>query len=242
MKIAALQPGYLPWLGFFEQVYHVDLFVVYDMVSYSPRSWRNRNRIKTPNGPVYLTVPVIGGGPDFPLIRDVQVDNRHQWTRTHYGQVRYNYARAPFFSSYDPYFSELYSRSWDSLVELDMELIRFFVQELKIKTELVLASKAGVEESFQQSEGEKSVQNRAIFVCQFFGGDELYNGNAGKTLYSPQAFESHGIRLTFQEYQHPVYSQLHGEFVPYLSVIDLMMNHGPDSLSVLTGDKERSVA
>lgn len=242
MKLAALQPGYLPWLGFFEQVHHVDLFVVYDEVAYSSKSWRNRNRIKTPEGAVYLTVPVLARGPDFPLLKDVKIDTNQPWRRSHYGAISHNYARAEFFSRYHPFIKDLYEKEWESLVDLDMALIRFFAEELGIRTRVVLSSETGVEEAFRKSgKGSKKI-DRAIFACKFFGADEFYNGKAGESLYSREEMEREGIRLTIQEFHHPVYRQLFGGFIPYLSVLDLLLNHGPESLSILSGKSAESVA
>ena len=108
--VVVLQPGYLPWLGFFDQMRRADVFVYYDDVQYDKHGWRNRNRIKTQDGPQWLTVPVRHGGQGFPRIIDVEIDGRTPWARKHVASVRQAYARAPFLQRYLPELEELLQR------------------------------------------------------------------------------------------------------------------------------------
>src|SRR5579859_970571 len=98
--IGILQPGYLPWLGFFEQVYRSQLFVIYDDVQYDKHSWRNRNRIKTAQGPQWLTVPVLISGKNRPLVKNVEIDNSSNWRVKHRTSIRQNYSKAAYFEQY----------------------------------------------------------------------------------------------------------------------------------------------
>jgi hypothetical protein len=110
----------LPWLGFFDQMRRADVFVYYDDVQYDKHGWRNRNRIKTQSGPMWLTVPVLHAGRGLPRILDVEIDNRRPWARKHVESIRQAYARAPFLTRYLPALEALLQRKWERLVDLDV--------------------------------------------------------------------------------------------------------------------------
>ena len=227
--VGILQPGYLPWLGFFEQVHRCDVFVLYDDVQFEKGSWRNRNRIKTPNGPQWLTVPVLVKGQGFPLIKDVVINSSVPWQKKHIKAITQNYSKAPFFSDYAEGLFQILDRSWKSLIDLDLELIYWLVEQLGISTTMVLASGLGVPGSNVQ---------RLINMIQSLGGNHFYEGSAGKNYIDVRLFEEAGISATFQEYDHPGYPQLHGDFISHLSVIDLLFNCGPESLDILISEQK----
>ncbi|MDI6591493.1 MAG: WbqC family protein [Patescibacteria group bacterium] len=226
MTIGILQPGYLPWLGFFEQIQRADVFVIYDDVQYDKNGWRNRNRIKTKNGVQWLTVPAHVRG--FPLINEVKIDNSKNWQKDHLQSLKVNYSRAPYFKAYFPKIEEILSKKWTFLANLDIILIRVLAEILGIKTNLEISSKLKV---FRKDRIE-----RLINICKHFGADIFYEGAGGRNyIKEPEikAFEQAGIQIVFQNYQHPVYRQLHGEFISHLSVIDLIFNEGPNSLKII---------
>ena len=222
--IGILQPGYLPWLGFFEQVHRCDVFVLYDDVQFEKGSWRNRNRIKTPNGPQWLTVPVLLKGQGFPLINDVVINGAVPWQKKHIKAISLNYARAPFFDDYAEGLFEILNRPWKLLIDLDLALLYWFMKTLTISTPVLLASDLGIQGSNVQ---------RLIDIIRSIGGKTFYEGLSGKNYIDVQLFEEAGISVIFQEYHHPIYPQLHGDFLSRLSIVDLLFNCGPDSLSIL---------
>jgi hypothetical protein len=227
MIIGILQPGYLPWLGFFEQLHRSDVFVLYDDVQYDKEGWRNRNRIKTANGSQWLTVPVLLRFNEHPLILDVRIDNKVNWRKKHLGAIRQNYAKAPFFRKYIEIFEAAYSREWEYLVDLDV----YFIE--KLAECLGMSHKKIVRSSSFPVEGER--MERLVNLCKFFGADTFYEGAAGKSYMDVDYFSGHGIHVEFQDYQHPTYPQLYGKFIAYLSVIDLLFNRGEDSMAILSG-------
>ena len=229
MRIAVLQPGYLPWLGFFDQEMSVDVFVLYDDVQFDRRGWRNRNRIKTLNGSVWLTVPVIQKGNYDQIIRDVKIDNDRPWRKKHLGRVEGFYKKAPYFDVLFPEFKEIILRDWEYLWQLDFELIKWMNEKIGIDTEIKLASQLGV--SGQKSE-------RLLEICQKLEADEYFSGAAARHYLDIGLFREAGIDVYFQEYVHPVYPQLHGEFLSHLSTLDLMMITLPESKRIIESGRK----
>jgi len=224
--VGILQPSYLPWLGYFEQIHHADVFVLYDDVQFEKGSWRNRNRIKTPNGPLWLTVPVLTKGRDFPPINEVLLNNAEPWARKHQRSLEQYYSKAPFFRDYAPALFEVLTQPWTGLADLNIALIRHLCGALGIATPLLLASELGVSGS--------GAQRLMDILDKLGGGAVFYEGSAGRNYIDETQFAARGQQVRYQDYEHPVYAQLHGDFIPYLSVVDLLFNHGPDSLHILT--------
>ena len=219
-RIAVLQPGYLPWLGFFDQMVRSDLFIYYDDVQFDVHGWRNRNRIKGPGGLVWLTVPVRHSGRNKPSINEIEIDTRYPWIRKHLGTIAQFYRRAPHFEPYFTELSQVLSQPWTLLVELDLALIEMLRRWLGIGTETHRASSLGIG-------GERS--DRLLDICERLGANTYLSGDAAKDYLDVDLFHEHGISVEWQAYEHPVYSQLHGDFAPYVSVLDLILNVGPES-------------
>ena len=217
MTIVVLQPGYLPWLGFFDQFRRADVFVYYDDVQYDTHGWRNRNRIKTQHGPAWLTVPVRHSGLHKPRIMDVEIDSRSPWPRKHLASIRQAYAAAPFLERYLPALEELLHRRWERLVDLDLSIAEAMAEWLGLRRRVERASQLGI--GGGQSE-------RLLNICRRLGASTYLSGAAARDYLDVPLFERHGIAVEWQQYAHPVYPQLHGAFVPYLSAIDLILNCG----------------
>lgn len=224
--VVVLQPGYLPWLGFFDQVIRSDVFVYYDDVQYDKHGWRNRNRIKSPTGPIWLTVPVLNGGRFGQKINEVEIDNRSSWARKHITAIGQNYSKAPYLRRFLPQLEELLMRRWDSLVELDVASVAMICDWIGVHRKIERSSQLGIE-------GEQS--GRLLDICRHFKADRYLSGDSAQNYLDVEAFAQQGVQVEWQSYQHPTYQQLHGEFTPFLSIIDLVMNLGEDSLNVLTG-------
>ena len=220
-----LQPGYLPWLGFFEQMYCCDIFVVYDDVQYDKHSWRNRNRIKTSQGWQWLSVPVLTSGHNKPINKEILIDNSHNWRVKHHAAIQQNYSKAAYFSQYFDAFDAIYKAEWKYLIDLDMALISKLCEFMGLQRQIVFASDLNI--------GGRSTE-RLIAICHALNADSFYEGKAGETYIAPAVFQEAGVRLIYQDYHHPVYRQQYGKFIPYMSTVDLLFNHGPDSLDILS--------
>jgi WbqC-like protein len=224
MRVVVLQPGYLPWLGFFDQMRRADVFVYYDDVQYDTHGWRNRNRIKTQHGPLWLTVPVRHSGLSKPRIVDIAIDARTNWAKKHVASIRQAYAGAQFAKQYVPALEEVLMRPWERLVDVDLAVARVMAECLGIRRRIERASTLGVDGG--QSE-------RLLNICRHFGATRYLSGSAAREYLDVPLFERNGIAVEWQDFAHPVYPQLHGDFIPYLSAVDLILNCGEESRAVL---------
>ena len=224
MILSAHQPVYLPWLGLFHKIAVADAFVSFNQVQYLPKDWNNRNRIKTAAGPQWLTVPVLRKGYLEKCISEIEINNGVPWRRKHWRSLEANYRASPHFDDYAAFFEGVYAQDWQYLAELNETMLRWFVQTLGIDTHLLNAA----EFDFQ---GRKS--DLVLDMCKRLDADVYVFGALGRDYAVVEDFEAAGVRAVFQEYVHPRYPQLHGEFVPYLSIVDLLFNCGPESLEIL---------
>lgn len=225
--VAVLQPGYLPWLGFFEQMHSSHVFVLLDDVQYDKNGWRNRNRIRTPNdaGWSWLTVPVAREHLIERRIMDVRIAPG-SWASVHWRALRHSYSRAPYFADHASFFEELYARPWERLVDLDLAIIDYLAGALGIRRRMHRASELAVA-------GRKT--DRLIEICRRLGATRYYSGAVARAYLDVDQMRAAGIEVEFQDFRHPVYAQVYRPFVPYLSVVDLLFNCGPRSLDVLLG-------
>ncbi|MCH9698199.1 MAG: WbqC family protein [Gammaproteobacteria bacterium] len=224
MKIAILQPGYLPWLGFFEQMALVDLFVYMDDVQYTKRDWRNRNKINRRGSEVMLTVPVVKPRRDT-LIKDVDISNTVNWRRSHLDKIRDSYRYAPYFHKFFNGISKLINSDVTSLCNLNVKLVDWIRNEIGIETPIVYSSEV--------PKGGSAKNERILEICKYFDADILYDGASAKNFIDEEFFYTNEIKVIFQNYVHPVYSDRKEGFLPYMSILDLLMFEGDHSKSVI---------
>lgn len=222
--LVVLQPSYLPWLGFFDQVKRSDVFVFYDDVQFDKNGWRNRNRVKTANGPVWLTVPVRHKGRVGQRIDQVEVDGRMPWGRKHLRTIQEAYARAPFLADYVPALADLLEREWTLLVDVDIALSQLMCTWFGLERPIYRSSQLGIGGSRNE---------RLVALCRHFAAERYLSGMAAKDYLDVNLFNDHGIAVEWQDFAHPHYPQLHGEFVPFLSALDCVFNVGTDCAAVL---------
>lgn len=223
MIIAIHQPQYLPWLGYFDKIEESDVFVFLDNVQFKKNEWQNRNKIKTSDGWQWLSVPVIHSfGQD---ICEVEINNTVQWGRKHLNALATHYSKAPFFKDHIDFFENTYSQEWKRLAEINIHLIHYLTEALGIKNKkFVIASGLSAREGSTE---------RLADICRQLNGDVYLSGRDGSKYLDLELFKQQGIQVVFQDYKHPRYPQLYGDFEPFLSVIDLLFNCGPESLAIL---------
>ncbi|MBT3306033.1 MAG: WbqC family protein [Rhodospirillaceae bacterium] len=224
MILTAHQPVYLPWLGLFHKIALADRFVSFNQVQYQPKDWNNRNRVKTPQGPVWLSVPVKRKGYLEKKICDIEINNDVKWRHKHWNTLLHNYGKAPHFSNYAEYFEDVYSRQWKTLTELNESMLAWFLSELGINAPIISAGDLDLQ-------GAKS--DLVLDMCKKLDADIYIFGEQGRGYADEATFEAAGIKPLFQDYRHPVYAQQQGDFISHLSIVDLLFNCGGDSLDIL---------
>lgn len=232
MMAGILQSSYLPWLGVLDMLDRVDVFVWHNDLQYD-RSWRNRNRIRVGYGRGWrwLTVPVRLGDGTATLLNQARIDYGQKWNRKHWSQVYENYHSAPHFEAYAEAFREiLLSDRWERLVDLNAALITAALRQL------------GIERRILQSEdlelGDSRKNERVVRICQQVGADTWLANSACRDYVEPEVYEAAGIRVVFQDYKHPSYPQQFEPFVSHMSILDLLLNCGPDSLAIIRSTRD----
>jgi hypothetical protein len=229
MTLTIMQPAYLPWLGFFERVLLSDVFVVLDNVqldSSSKTNFTTRNKIRTPQGATLLTVPVKKKGNHGSLFIDqLEISNESNWKQKHWDSIKQFYAKAPFFREHRDFFEALYQKEHLLLAGLMEEIITYLIGALKINTKLIYSS------SLENIHSAKD--NLIADICTELNASIYISGPFGRDYLDRQLFKQKNIRLLFHDYKHPEYKQVFPGFEPYMSAIDLLFNHGPESASIL---------
>ena len=223
-SLAIMQPVYLPWLGYFEQMAQCDHFIYLDDVQYTKQDWRNRNRIRTKKDWCWLTVPVRKDGLKTRLC-DVRISDHKNWARTHLLSIQQNYARAPYFDEVFSLMEKHLQNPPDLLVDLTTGLITEFAIFLGIKTPPRRAS--------DMHSTTTDPVARIIELCRHVGADVYYSGPSAAAYLDDGALKNAGITLVYQDYQHPVYSQVYPGFESHMAALDLLMMQGPAAPSIL---------
>ena len=218
--VAILQSNYIPWKGYFDIVHDVDLFIFFDDVQYTRRDWRNRNKLKTPRGPDWLTIPTTGNREQ--LIRDVRLSDP-KWQSSHWQTIKQFYGKAPFFALYQELFADVYlGHKWSHLSALNQYLIQLIsYQVLGIDTEFVDST---------IYEATLTKQERILELLRKCEATHYLSGPAAKSYIDETRFEAAGVGLTWKDYSgYPEYSQFHGKFAHEVSILDLLFHTGADA-------------
>lgn len=221
MNCVILQPSYIPWRGYFHQIWKADCFIFYDDVQYDTRGWRNRNRIKTPQGVKWLTIPVYNKGVQVEgtLIKDVRICPDTRWQDKHRRALENSYSKAPFFSTYMPRLEGFFKARWEFLSELTIEMTMALASELGVGRKRFLRSSA------LQVEGRKT--DRLLNLLKAVGATHYITGPAAGTYLEEEKFWEAGISLEYMSYNYPVYPQLYPPYDAHVSILDLLFMAGP---------------
>ncbi len=207
-----------------DQMAWADRFVYLDDVQFTRRDWRNRNRIRTSEGSSWLTVPVLQKKRFEQSLRDTRIDNSVSWRSKHCESLRHHYRKAPYFDLYFPRFESIYNKEWEFLVDLCYESLDYLRSALGIDTPTQKSSDLNA----GGAKGDKIIR-----ICDALEATHYLTGDKSADYLDPQVFIEHQVELEYHGYKHPEYIQQYPGFVPYLSVVDLMFNHGDRSLDVL---------
>lgn len=225
MRLGGIQPVYLPWLGYFDQMQRVDLFVIADEMPYSSSGWYHRNRVRGPDGPHWLTLPARPKAGQ--TIREVRIDASVPWAAKHVKTLHHFYARGVDRDAILGELEKLLDQRHEHLVDITIPVIRFLARCLGVTTPIVVSSELGLEERYRQRfPAQPGPTHRIIAYMEALGTDELLEGESGQAYFDVDLFRAHGMRVEFHRYLHPVYPQLYEPFHSHMSAIDLLLCTG----------------
>lgn len=219
-RVAIVQSSYIPWKGYFDLIRAVDEFILLDDVQFTKRDWRSRNRIKTPQGLLWLSVPVQTKGRFDQAIKDTEVSDPG-WAETHWRSIKTHYAKAPFFPRYREALERLFTRPETHLSEINRRMIEGLCELLGIQTRLTWSMD-------YTSAGSKT--DRLVSLCEQSAATDYLSGPSAGDYIDTGRFAASGIALHYADYGgYPEYPQLYPPFDHQVSVIDLILNTGPEA-------------
>ena len=213
--LSCLQPTYLPWIPFFERVILSDVFIILDDVEFSKNSNHNRNFIKTNSKKLLLTVPVKYK--NHIMIKDIEIDNKKNWKKKHWESIKQTYGKLLYFKNFSSELEEIYSKDWKYLSNLNIELIKFFLKYLKIKTNIFVSSNIHVEGNSNQ---------KLINLCKHFDADTFIVKKNTEHYHPKKIFLENNIEFKYISNKMLTYKQQGDNFTPSLSILDYVSNCG----------------
>lgn len=223
MRVGIIQSCYIPWRGYFDFIDDVDLFIFHDNLQYTKGDWRNRNKIKTPNGLCWLTVPVKYDQTSQ-LIEETRIDYSQKWQQKHINQIDTNYHNAPVYGLYADEFFSIIRQDFETISELNISLTKWGMSKLSIDTPLRMSSEFN-------PVGSKT--DRLIDILKKADADIYLSGPTAKGYLETEKFAAAGIQLEYKSYQYQDYPQLWGGFEPAVTILDLLFNCGEYSQEYL---------
>ena len=224
MKVAIIQPSYIPWRGYFHQIFKSDLFIFYDDVQYDKHGWRNRNRLKTANGVQWITIPVLSGGviENSTPINQIRIDWSRNWNEKHWAMISQSYAHSPFFKEFEHLLKPFYANRPSMLADFTIDRTIFLTRlmgfdQVKFMKASELSNVSGIK------------TDRLIQILTQVKTTEYITGPKANNYIEKEKFEEDNLSLEFMDYNYPEYPQ---SFPPYdanLSILDLLFNTGKDA-------------
>jgi hypothetical protein len=221
--ICIRQPSYLPNLGFFQRMMASDIFVFLDDTWYASHKWDNRNKIRTENDFLWLTVPLLRKTKDE-FINAIQISYEKNWQKKHLRSIELNYSKTPYFQLYWPKLKSIIEKPHHKLLDLNIELIDWIKSELNINTKTIFSSQFQIHEKSSK---------KLLEICKQLPTSVYFSGKGGTNYLDEEIFTDEGIKIVYDTFEHPLYEQSHGNFIPNMSVIDLLFNEGKNSYQII---------
>lgn len=217
MKIALMQPYFMPYIGYFQLINSVDLFILCDNMQYTKRGWFNRNRLLNNGKDFPFTIPLSKNNSSYINVDQISLAKNSIKERSKIlKQITCFYKNAPFYEQNYPIIRRPFLRDEDNLFRFNYSAIIDLTKSLNIKTDIMICSKLKIDHSLK-------AQDRIIEACKYLGADTYINSFGGKDLYSEEFFKKNGIELKFIKPKNIKYKQFNHDFVPWLSIIDVLM-------------------
>jgi len=217
-KVTIHQPEFLPWLGFFDKISQADLFVILDNVQFEKNYFQNRNKIRISNGWTYISAP-IDKKTITKKIYDVRIAKLNTWKIKAKKTIIQNYQKAKYFKDYSTPFFEILNTDYEFIIDFNIDMIKFLFKTVEIKTPMIRAS--------EMSNENLHSTDLIVDICKNTNADIYLSGPSGKDYLEVDKFGD--IKVEFHSFTHPTYSQQFNEFLPYMSSIDLLFNHGAEN-------------
>jgi len=230
MIVGIHQPNFIPSLSYFSKLMYSDIFIFLDSVQYIKENWTNRNRIKSPSGDSFLTVPVRGEAKSGQSIYEVKISYDKNWCKKHLNIIYNNYHKTPYYHAIISAIKESFEKEWEFLSDMNIYIIRRMCDILGIKRSFHVASELG--------RTHLKSTDLLIFLTKIVGGDTYLSGTGGKKYMNFEKFPENGLNLHFINYKPIPYRQQFGDFISNLSIIDLLFNEGPDALRLVRESAE----
>jgi hypothetical protein len=227
MKVGIMQPYFFPYIGYWQLIKAVDKYVIYDDVNFIKGGWINRNQILMNGEAKMINLQMYGASPNK-LINEVEISGDYVYNNKLLKTIESCYKKAAYFSDVYPIIENIISKETNNLAESLEYSIRKVCDYLGVKTELIVSSELEKNSSLRG-------QAKVIEICKLLGADEYYNAIGGLNLYSNSVFQDHGIKLSFLKTKEIKYKQFNDEFVPNLSIIDVMMFNSRQEINQLFG-------
>ena len=225
--LSLMQPTYFPWLGYFNLINKSDVFVVYTTTQLQKRSWQVRNKIKTINGELLLNIPIKKTkSRNNLLIKDAEISYENDWVKKHLDSIKYSYNKTPYYNEIYPFIEKHLKSKPKYLIDITYNMLLEFISILDINTKIVLSDNINY----------KGLKDEALIsICKELNINKYLSvkGSMDYILRGENLFEKNNIDLIWHEYQHPVYNQVNGDFIPYIGIIDALFNIGPESTKKL---------
>jgi hypothetical protein len=226
MSIAAIhQPNFLPWIGFFYKIKQSDVFIFLDDAQFSKGSFTNRNKIKTPNGEKYITMPMMKKRSHFQMINECEIRDKNQSVEKILNSLRSNYRKSKYFDDYFEPLKDIINSDTSCLSDINISLVEWVLDILEIRTRTERSS------NLENIDGVST--DRLVSICKAVDANKYLSGFGGSNYQDESKFLDHDIELLTTDFKHPVYDQLWGDFLPCMSVIDLIFNCGKDSKNLI---------
>lgn len=222
MIVSIHQPNYLPYLGYFNKINDSDIFVIYDTAQYVKNGFDNKNKIRTKDGFMYLTIPLRSSDCYKRRFSDVKLPENCNWQSKHWKAIHANYAVSEYYNDYASYLEKIYNSKWKMLVEISEAIIRFMIKELSIDVQIIKASELQIDTELKSTD-------KLIQILKQVSATKYISGPSGKNYMETGKFKENNIELIYQDFTIQEYKQRYPGFIGGLSAIDLLFNQGKKS-------------
>ncbi len=214
------QPDFMPYLGFFQRLLQCDLYIALDHVQFSRgRAWHHRDKIKTPEGIKWLTLPIRFAGNRLSPIREALLNDQLNWREEHLHQIIRCYSDGAGFDEIFPELQQVYAFQCERMVDFNLHALKWLMTKFGITVPMALSSELAPRDRSNEM---------LVSLLTKVGATAYLSGVGALDYFKPEPFDAADIRVIWQNFTHPVYHQLHGEFAPYLSSLDLLLNCGTE--------------